>query len=75
MGEVSSKDGLPVIGTQVRGVKLNLARPTTLAPVYIQPCDEYCEDANRTNRNLAAQIAMRYGYRLSLQIHKELGLP
>lgn len=43
-------------------------------PVYVQPMDEYDEAKNRANRTLAMELAHRYGYRLSLQLHKILGI-
>ncbi len=43
-------------------------------PVYIQPMDEGDEEKNKNNRELAMQLAMRSGGRLSLQLHKILGI-
>ncbi len=43
-------------------------------PVYIQPMDEQDEAKNRANQELAAQLAMATGARLSLQLHKILGI-
>lgn len=43
-------------------------------PVYVQPMDEYDERQNAENVALAMQLAARYGYRLSLQVHKILGI-
>lgn len=43
-------------------------------PVFVQPMDEYDEAKNIANRNLAMELAMRHGYRLSLQIHKILNI-
>lgn len=43
-------------------------------PVYVQPMDEKDEEKNRQNRALAVRLAQGEGYRLSLQIHKILGL-
>lgn len=44
-------------------------------PVYVQPMDEYDEVKNAENLKLAAGIAMRRGYRLSVQLHKLAGIP
>lgn len=43
-------------------------------PVYVQPMDEYDDARNAENLELAKELAMRHGYRLSLQIHKMLGI-
>ena len=43
-------------------------------PVYLQPMDEYDEAKNKANRELALRLAMKHGYRLSLQQHKILGI-
>jgi len=43
-------------------------------PVYVQPMDEYDEAKNSENRALALELATRHGYRLSLQLHKLLGI-
>lgn len=84
-GETDAVDGLPNMSTQ-HGVsgKQRLFRPfdlpTPLRPksmseIYVQPCDEGL-DAERTRRNTvrAAEIAMRHNYKLSIQLHKLVGL-
>lgn len=55
--------------------------------IWVQPCTEYHDkeeepternvDTQKTKENakLCATIAMQYGYRLSLQVHKIIGLP
>ncbi|MFO1243077.1 MAG: 7-carboxy-7-deazaguanine synthase QueE [Rickettsiales bacterium] len=43
-------------------------------PVYVQPIDEYDEIKNANNVTLAKDLAMTHGYRLSLQLHKLLGI-
>ena len=43
-------------------------------PVYVQPMDEYDAVKNKQNRALALELAERYGYILSLQTHKILGI-
>ncbi|NBO18786.1 MAG: 7-carboxy-7-deazaguanine synthase QueE [Proteobacteria bacterium] len=43
-------------------------------PVYVQPMDEYDPEVNATNRAYAAQLAQEFGYILSLQTHKILGI-
>jgi organic radical activating enzyme len=46
----------------------------TDVPVYVQPMDEYDPARNAANQALAVSLAMQYGYRLSLQTHKTLGI-
>lgn len=43
-------------------------------PVYVQPMDEYDADKNSANFALAKELALRHGYRMSLQLHKILGI-
>ncbi|MDE3036891.1 MAG: 7-carboxy-7-deazaguanine synthase QueE [Pseudomonadota bacterium] len=43
-------------------------------PVYVQPMDEYDAARNADNAALALELAQRHGYRLSLQLHKMLGI-
>jgi len=43
-------------------------------PVYVQPMDEYDETKNKANFALATKIAMEKGCRLSLQVHKIVGV-
>lgn len=43
-------------------------------PVYVQPMDEGDAAKNAANLKHAAELAQRYGYRLSLQMHKILGI-
>jgi 7-carboxy-7-deazaguanine synthase len=45
-----------------------------IVPIYVQPMDEGDAQKNAANRDHAAQMAMREGYRLSLQTHKILGI-
>jgi len=59
--EISPEDGLPV----------GVARPGNEARVFIQPGDVGNREANRQK---AIEICMEYGYSLSLQIHKIVGL-
>jgi len=43
-------------------------------PVYVQPIDENCAKKNSDNLNLALDICNKYGYILSLQTHKIIGV-
>lgn len=44
-------------------------------PVYVQPMDEYDDMKNHENLAYAVALAQTNGYRLSLQIHKLIGVP
>jgi len=70
------EDGLPITNTQrLDGGVNKLAKPRTYAPVFIQPMDEQDTALTKLNETHATQICMKYGYRLSLQVHKIVGLP
>lgn len=78
-GEVSQDDGLPIMSTQSRGQVMKLFRPTSGVmsgvPIYVQAMDVGIEEMNQRNLALASTLAMEYGYRLSVQIHKLAQLP
>jgi len=63
-GELYLADGLPV----------GIARVAN-AEVFVQPMDEKDESYNRANLEAALESCYRFGYRLSIQTHKLLGLP
>lgn len=73
-GKIDEEDGLP---TEVLGMPLRVARPEPNfnGEIYIQPCDEQEEEKNKANLDTAKQVCFKYGYRLSIQTHKALGLP
>lgn len=75
-GNASPDDGLPMYSTQPVGrANIDLARPrNTLAPIYVQPMDELDKGKNINNTRACIDIAMRFGYRISLQTHKILGV-
>lgn len=82
-------DGLPIDSTQIPGETDHpLARPwniyddpdvwTTgdlLEMVYVQPMDTGSKESTQENIRHAAAVAMTYGYRLSIQLHKVAELP
>lgn len=43
-------------------------------PVFLQPMDQYDYELNNQNRELAVDLALNKGYRLSYQMHKVLGI-
>lgn len=76
-GETSPIDGLPIYGTQVKGSKVELYRPpedTEKTEIFVQAMDEQGIHRARANLEAAAKIAMQFGYRLSVQLHKIVGL-
>lgn len=52
-----------------------VARPPKDGTVYVQPCDEQHNLKNYKNLQLCVKAAMQRGYRVSLQLHKIIGLP
>jgi len=73
-------DGLPTWGTQ-RGTMYHegqIARPPKDAEdvnIWLSPCDEKIAELNAANLKAAVESAMKHNYRLSLQMHKTVGLP
>ena len=75
---VDPDDGLPCSDTQERGAMRRLARPPALTDpsrVYVQPMDEQDEERNKANLARCMELAHQYGYRISLQQHKIIGVP
>jgi 7-carboxy-7-deazaguanine synthase len=78
VGRVSADDGLPNRDTQGNGtrhVMLYRQHLAPLKPIYISPMDEGDPVKNKNNAWLAGEICMKHGYRLSLQMHKIVGVP
>lgn len=80
-GEVDPHDGLPNRSTQALApiIRQLVYRPSLIdvspSSIYVQPCDELDPVLNAANATEAATSAMQYGYKLSLQLHKIVGLP
>lgn len=72
-GEVDPDDGLPM---RVLGENHRPARPrcTIREAVYVQPQDDKDPGRNAANARAAVESCLRFGYRLSVQTHKYLGL-
>lgn len=73
-------DGLPGLSTQVdegdgSRMKNALYRPTKKSTIWLQPMDEQDPEKNERNLKEVVSRCRKYGYRLSLQQHKILGLP
>lgn len=79
--QLSPVDGLPLSSTQDLGREAHLARPPPELLIHephrvlVQPMDE--GEAERTEENLEAcvRLAHQYGYTVSLQQHKIIGVP
>ena len=76
---VGEATGLPIWSTQVKGARVELARPPATIllnqhlcakHVFVQGRDEGPVDDSQLNMLYAAEIAMKYGFRFSLQQHK-----
>lgn len=75
---LKSDDGLPVMSTQINGKEDRIYRRgpgLEHVPIYVQPMDVLDIKQYQDNIHAARDIALRYGYRLSLQTHKIVGLP
>lgn len=75
-GELSMDDGLPVRSTQRQGIPQTIFRaPKNGTPIYIQPCDEGSTADKTANLITAINACELFGYRLSVQTHKMIGVP
>lgn len=72
-GEIDPKDGLPLT---TMGMTTPVARPgrTFRGEVFVQPLDEGHAGKNLENEQAAVESCMKFGYRLSIQTHKIIGL-
>lgn len=73
-------DGLPANSTQASNRRFHqvLARPDKgfdRRHIYVQPCDTGNQFQNQQAVTRCISLCKQYGYRLSLQQHKILGLP
>lgn len=73
-GCTDDADGLPVMATATGAKTVRLARPRGGARVFVQPMDEKDNWFTKRNTDEAVRVAMEHGYRLSLQIHKYIGV-
>jgi 7-carboxy-7-deazaguanine synthase len=72
---MSDVDGLPDFNTQREGLPAGIiARPMNDSPVFIQPIDFQDEINNRRALYATRDIALEYGYKVSIQMHKLLGV-
>lgn len=75
-GETSEVDGLPIYGTQPNTLRQRqtLFRPTATGgnTIWLSPCDDYDPARNKANLAAVRDLALKHGYRVSLQTHKLL---
>ncbi len=87
-GEVRPSDGLPAMSTQREGDAMLIFRPPKDRmkhdTIWVQACDEVgtvghdgksAEGRTADNQKACVEVATRFGYRVSYQIHKALNLP
>ena len=71
-GETSGEDGLPGHCSLRRDRQIRLARPISGVPVYVMPRDDGNAEDNARNLETCRDVALKFGYRLTLQLHKLL---
>lgn len=79
--EEEQHDGFPAESTQIPGKRVDLARPPSDDDVCengfevcLQPMDEHDRIKNEANVSFVRNQCLHYGFRVSLQIHKLLGV-
>lgn len=77
MDGFDERDGLPDRSTQMPGQSSRIFRPPAdnSAAVYMQAIDTGDPASTADNQRLAASLAIQFNRRLSVQIHKVVGLP
>jgi organic radical activating enzyme len=73
-GDTDPDDGLPCASTQKPGRVTRLFRPPAGVPVFVMPRDDGNTQDNARNLHACTQVAMTFGYRLCLQVHKLIGV-
>lgn len=69
-------DGLPRTALEhTAHPRLYRPPPEWTGEIYLQPVDEQDIFANAANRDAVVQSCLKHGYRLCLQIHKDIGVP
>lgn len=68
--------GLPMMSTQRQGERSAIFMSSDITvPIYIQAMDEGREIDNLRNLHEARDVCLKHGYRLSIQVHKLVGVP
>jgi len=76
-GETSEADGLPNRGTQMATkdkVQTIFRANPRHNTIWVSPRDDYDPVKNQANQDHARDVCLKFGYRLSLQIHKLIGV-
>lgn len=73
-GETDTTDGLPTASTQRPNEPCHIARPEGDRPVFVLPLDELDAQKNKLNQQACIDIALKFGYQLTLQTHKILNM-
>lgn len=72
-GEGDTFDGWFKSATQPSGKAVTLYKPTD-AMVWVQPRDDHDAEKNKRNVELARDLCLKQGFRLSIQLHKIIGV-
>jgi organic radical activating enzyme len=82
VGDIDPDDGLPIKSTQIKDADARLYRwggsvhrPWQAPDIYVQAMDVGDESKSLANLLFTSTIAMKHGYRLSVQLHKLCQLP
>lgn len=71
-----SPDGLPMYALDhPNSPRLFRPGPDFAGEIYLQPVDEQNHYPNKLNRDAVVASCLKFGYRLCLQLHKEIGVP
>lgn len=73
-GKVDPEDGLP-LDSLGAGVAVQRPWPGFFGQIFVQPCDDLDAEKNKANLDEAVNSCMKFGYRLSIQLHKIANLP
>lgn len=75
-GDTDQEDGLPIKSTQdqARWAKLFRRPDYHDGEIFVSPMDEYDPVRNELNVRHATSMALKHGYRLSIQVHKLPGV-
>ena len=73
-GQTDPNDGLPIASTQNQTQPCIVARPPANAQIYVMPLDSFDVHKNKLNQDECVQVAQKYGYKMTLQMHKILNI-